>query len=253
MPLLVLDPGHGGRDAGALGTRLAEKDVNLQVVLLLRDALQRCGFHVLLTRETDTERVPGVTTAVDLKARAMLANTNGADLYVSWHYDVSSDPNVNGVAVWIDPAQKGMSAYWKAEVLAEKITEASGQKNRGVYYGDLQVLRDAMMDAVLINGGFLTHAVEEGQLEDEAFLLKQAEGAAMALCQIFSIPYVAPVVAEQGDADRVVVQVNGMKMGQFGKVIDGHTYVPVQELAQLLGCAVMWDHSTLTVSLTKGV
>jgi N-acetylmuramoyl-L-alanine amidase len=256
MPLLVLDPGHGGRDPGALGKRLAEKDVNLKSGLLLRDALQRCGFRVLMTRETDTERVPGVTTAVDLKARAMLANTSAADLYVSWHYDASTDPNVNGVAVWIHPSQKDKPAYWKAELIAQKIADHSGQKNRGVYFGDFQVLRDTMMDAVLVEGGFITNAAEESNLEDDFFLHKQAEGAAEALCQVFGQPYVEPVKNEllrpQSD-DRVIVQVNGTKIWQFGKLIDGHTYVPVRELAERLGCAVNLDNNTHTVSLTKGV
>ena len=82
MAMLVLDPGHGGRDPGAVGKNLREKDVNLSVCLLLRDALVRSGVRVLMTRETDTERVPDVAVGVDLKARAMLANTYGADLFV---------------------------------------------------------------------------------------------------------------------------------------------------------------------------
>ncbi|MGZ4031783.1 MAG: N-acetylmuramoyl-L-alanine amidase family protein, partial [Tumebacillaceae bacterium] len=170
MPLLVLDPGHGGRDPGALGKRLAEKDVNLKVSLRLRDALKRCGFRVLMTRETDIERVPGVTTAVDLKARAMLANTNAADLYVSWHYDACNDPKVHGVAAWIHLSQRDKPAYAKAELLAQKISDRSGQWNRGVYYGDFQVLRDTMMDAVLIEGGFITNAEEEANMSQDAFL-----------------------------------------------------------------------------------
>ncbi|MGZ4163278.1 MAG: N-acetylmuramoyl-L-alanine amidase [Tumebacillaceae bacterium] len=255
MPLLVLDPGHGGRDPGALGKRLAEKDVNLKVSLRLRDALKRCGFRVLMTRETDIERVPGMTTAVDLKARAMLANTNAADLYVSWHYDACNDPKVHGVAAWIHLSQRDKPAYAKAELLAQKISDRSGQWNRGVYYGDFQVLRDTMMDAVLIEGGFITNAEEEANMSQDAFLQLQAEGAAEALCQVFGLPYVAPDMQKslQPDGDRVVVQVNGTRMGQFGKLIDGHTYVPVRELAELLGCAINWDNSTHTVSLTKGV
>lgn len=261
MSLLVLDPGHGGRDPGAPGSRLWEKDVNLKVMLLLRTALQRCGIKVLMTRDTDTERVPGVSISVDLKARAMLANTNAADLYVSWHYDASTDPNVNGLAVWIHPSQKNKPVYTKAELIAQKITDKSGQKNRGVYFGDFQVLRETMMDAVLIEGGFITNKAEEDLMADDTFLQKQAEGAAEALCQILSRPYVKPAVAApvataptvSAGSDRVVVEVNGNKMEQFGRLIDGHTFVPVRELAELLGCAVNWDNNTHTVTLTKGV
>ncbi|HEU4965200.1 MAG TPA: N-acetylmuramoyl-L-alanine amidase [Bacilli bacterium] len=195
MPLLVLDPGHGGRDPGAHGRHMREKDVNLQVCLLLREALTRCGITVAMTRDKDTERVPGVTEGVDLKARAMLANTNGADLFVSWHFDASSDPRVHGVAVWIHPSQKDKHAYHKAGLLAYHIATATNQKNRGVYLGDFQVLRDTMMDALLIEGGFLTSPEEEARIMQPGFLHLQAEGAARAICQIFGLPYRLPEAA----------------------------------------------------------
>jgi N-acetylmuramoyl-L-alanine amidase len=256
MPRLVLDPGHGGRDPGALGKRLKEKDVNLKACLYLRDALLRAGFQVLMTRETDTERVPGVTDAVDLKARAMLANTNSADLYVSWHYDASADENVHGVAVWIHPSQKDKTAYYKAELICHQIAMATGQKHRGVYLGDFQVLRDTMMDAVLIEGGFITNADEESRMADDRFLQVQAEAAAEAICKIFDCRYIPPVKAAPRPApsasDKVTVKVNGEAMTQYGRLIEGKTYVPVRELAERLGCAVAWDHDTHTVTLTRG-
>jgi N-acetylmuramoyl-L-alanine amidase len=253
--MLVLDPGHGGRDPGALGQNLREKDVNLQACLLLRDALVRCGVRVLMTRETDTERVPDVAVGVDLKARAMLANTYRADLFVSWHYDAASDPDVNGVAVWIHPSQREKPCYHKAELIAQAIAANSSQKNRGVYFGDFQVLRDTMMDAVLIEGGFITSPDEEAQMGRQEFLRQQAEGAAKALCQILDVPYfpeqVPAASSAAGAAEGVHVLVNGRPMPQLGRLIDGKTYVPVRELAELLGCAVQWDGSTQTVALTK--
>ena len=256
MPLLVLDPGHGGRDPGAIGRTVSEKEVNLQACLLLREALERCRMRVLMTRESDTERVPGVSTAVDLKARAMLANTNAADLFVSWHYDVSSNPNVQGVAVWIHPSQQDKPAYHKADLIAQAVAASSGQKNRGVYFGDYQVLRDTYMDAVLIEGGFITSAAEESLMTQESFLKAQAEGAAKAICQMFGMPYIQPAKEQQPSrtkaADSVQVRVNGDVMEQYGRLIDGKTYVPVRELAELLGLGLQWDGSTQTVSLNSG-
>ena len=256
MPLLVLDPGHGGRDPGAIGRTVSEKEVNLRVCLLLRDALNRCRFRVLMTRESDTERVPGVSTAVDLKARAMLANTNAADLFVSWHYDASSNRDVQGVAVWIHPSQQDKPAYLKADLIAQGIAASSGQKNRGVYYGDYQVLRDTFMDAVLIEGGFITSATEESLLTQETFLRAQAEGAAKAICKMFGMPYIQPAKEQEAGnwkaADSVQVCVNGDLMEQYGRLIDGKTYVPVRELAERLGLALQWDNSTHTVTLSGG-
>ncbi|KEO83051.1 N-acetylmuramoyl-L-alanine amidase [Tumebacillus flagellatus] len=257
MALLVLDPGHGGRDSGALGQNLRESDVNLRVSLLLRDALVRSGVRVLMTRETDTERVPDVAVGVDLKARAMLANTYAADLFVSWHYDAGSNPDVFGVAAWIHPSQKDKPCYHKAELIAQSIAASSGQKNRGVYFGDFQVLRDTMMDAVLIEGGFITCPAEEEKLASEAFLRLQAEGAAKALCRILGAVYVEPKVAGSAEPatalepETVHVLLDGKPLHELGRLIDGRTYVPVREIAELLGCSVQWDGSTQTVNVTK--
>jgi N-acetylmuramoyl-L-alanine amidase len=200
MPIVVLDPGHGGRDPGACGKKFIEKDVNLRACLILRDLLQQSGVMVRMTREEDRECVPGVAEHVDLKARAMLANAAGADLFVSWHYDASHDPSLHGVAVWIHPSQRGQSAYYKAELLAYRIAEQTGQKNRGVYLGDFQVLREAMMDALLIEGGFITCPEEEARMGDEEFLRQQAEGAAIAICQIFDVSYAAQGARQAYDA-----------------------------------------------------
>jgi len=255
MPLIVLDPGHGGRDPGALGRSLREKDINLQVCLYLKSALERCSFRVVLTRDRDTERVPGVATGVDLKARAMLANTNGADLYLSWHYDASEKPEVAGLSVWIHPSQKDQPAYTKAELLADQITQHSGQRNRGVYFGDFQVLRDTHMDAVLIEGGFLTNPEEETWLADPTFLHKQAEGAARALCRLYGLPYQQASTDDPKPyplTDLVTIKLSGSDLHQRGRLIDGRTYVPIRDLAEALGCSLNWDGSTQTVTITRG-
>jgi N-acetylmuramoyl-L-alanine amidase len=75
---VVLDPGHGGQDPGAVGTRgTLEKDVNLQVSLLLAQLLADEGVTVLMTRKTDT--------ALSLERRVQVANGAGCDLFISIH------------------------------------------------------------------------------------------------------------------------------------------------------------------------
>jgi N-acetylmuramoyl-L-alanine amidase len=202
MTLVVLDPGHGGHESGVLAHGLLEKELNLRACLFVREALQRSGIQVLMTREQDTECVPGVRTEVDLRARAMYANTRGADLYLSWHYEASPDPNRQGVSAWIHLNDSGRSAYYKAELLAWQLASACGQKNRGVYLGDLQVLRETMMDSVLITAGVLTHAGEAVRLRQESFLRQQAEGVAMAVCRLLDKPYCEPEATAARDERR---------------------------------------------------
>ncbi|PWK05291.1 N-acetylmuramoyl-L-alanine amidase family protein [Tumebacillus permanentifrigoris] len=190
--IICIDPGHGGPDPGAVGAHLRESDINLRVSLLLRDALVRSGVRVLMTRETDVLPLKSGTIGEDLAYRARLANTAGADLYVSWHYDSSGNPSTDGVSVWVHPSQKGKRTEQWAVAISTSIATAASQKDRGVNFGDFQVLRDTAMDAVLIEGGFISCRAEEARMADRAFLLQQAEGAAAALCGILGTAYVPP-------------------------------------------------------------
>lgn len=193
MPLVVIDPGHGGRDPGTSGNGYQEKTLVLSTAMMLRDALRRCGVNVLMTRETDTLPLPSGTIGQDLAYRADLANRNNADLFVSWHIDSAANATVSGVAVWIYPATRGTRTESWAQRISGAIATNTGQRNRGVYLGDFQVLRETEMDAVLVEAGFITNAQEANNLANTEFQRAQAEGAARAICDLFDLPYVAPV------------------------------------------------------------
>lgn len=196
--VVVIDPGHGGRDSGAVGRKFGvkEKDINLQAALLLRDALRRCGVKVVMTRETDIWPSHAAFTGQDLEYRAQIANDADADLFVSWHYDAADDSRADGVAVWIHPITRGTQTETWAQKIVTAMAAATGQRDRGVRYGNYQVLRDTAMDAVLIEGGFLTNADEEEKVRDRTFIEKQAEGAARGICAALGVSYVAPVAVD---------------------------------------------------------
>lgn len=193
MPLVVVDPGHGGRDPGTVGNGSQEKDITLAAAIDLRDALQRCGIQVIMTRTTDSLVMPNGTIGQDLSARADLANRNNVNLFVSWHVDSVSNPEVNGVAAWIYPTTRGTETEAVAQAIVNSIAPATGQLNRGVYRADFAVLRETNMPAVLIESGFITNPKEAARLVTESFRRTQAEATARAICNFFNIPYVAPV------------------------------------------------------------
>jgi N-acetylmuramoyl-L-alanine amidase len=90
---VVVDPGHGGKDPGALGAGgVAEKDVVLAIALQLRDRLIGAGFAVVLTRDTDV--------FIPLEERTARANAEQADLFVSIHGNASSNPRLSGVETY---------------------------------------------------------------------------------------------------------------------------------------------------------
>lgn len=91
--VIVIDPGHGGHDPGALGAQGFEKDVNLAAALALKERLEHSSkYRVVLTREDDTY--------VPLEDRVRIAQRAGADLFISLHSDSGGDANVRGASVY---------------------------------------------------------------------------------------------------------------------------------------------------------
>jgi N-acetylmuramoyl-L-alanine amidase len=91
--IVVIDAGHGGKDSGAIGKNLMEKDVNLAAARALRDALERTGrYTVIMTRDTDS--------FVDLPARVRIARTANADLFISLHSDSGGNGSTSGASIY---------------------------------------------------------------------------------------------------------------------------------------------------------
>lgn len=201
MPLVVIDPGHGGSDPGTVGNGLQEKDITLSAALKLRDALQRSGIKVIMTRTTDSLVLPGGTISQDLSARAEIANSNHADLFISWHVDSYPDPAVNGVATWIYPSTQETRTETVARSIVDSVSSATGQFNRGVKAADFAVLRETNMDAVLLESGFITNPQEAARLGTSDFQMLQAEAVAKAVCGFFGITYAAPPVTPTPGTD----------------------------------------------------
>ena len=106
--MITLDAGHGGKEIGtshvyADGTVMLEKDVNLRVMLRVRDLLQQAGFQVTATRTKDTQVNSEGKLSGDLQARVDVANNTGSDILVSIHFNGISDPNIKGTYVFWDP------------------------------------------------------------------------------------------------------------------------------------------------------
>lgn len=109
---IIIDPGHGGKDAGALGKRRTkEKDITLKVGLMLRDLLKKqSGVRVLMTRDRDV--------FIELEERAKFANSENADLFVSIH--VNSHPS---------RSVKGLEVYHFGEATDERALEVAAREN----------------------------------------------------------------------------------------------------------------------------
>lgn len=163
--IIVLDPGHGGEDTGAIGpTGLLEKTINLQVALDLASILKVQGASVYLTRATDVY--------VSLQSRIALANNLHADLFLCMHHNsIEGAPDID----------RPQAFYWSTtdtSELAAKIFLEAFENFTGVQ-GDLiqeeyYVLRYAQVPAVLIEPFFMSNPTREKWLENPVNIWKEA-------------------------------------------------------------------------------
>jgi N-acetylmuramoyl-L-alanine amidase len=193
---ICLDPGHGGRDTGNRVSTHNEKTYTLALAQELREQLLQAGFHVFLTRNDDSY--------VDLPLRPALANQRGADLFVSLHFNATesgmnevagpetycitpvgaSSSNAQGEGGGYGPTPANHNEL-KSLVLACQTQKALvrnlGAPDRGVRRARFAVLRDALMPAILIEGGYMTHPLEGPRIFDTGYRRLMAKAIAQGI------------------------------------------------------------------------
>ena len=212
---VVIDPGHGGKDPGAIGVGgLREKDVTLRLARALARRLEARQFDVVMTRNDDR--------TLSLEERTAIAEGAGGDLFVSVHANAARRSAAHGVETYyldenherhtltvaaresgvarsqVNALQRTLAKLRVSEVsphsrrLAEYLQEGLVQglpkrfrpvEDLGVKRGPFYVLFLSSMPAVLVEAGFLTHRGEAKRLGDPAYLEAQAEAMAEALAR----------------------------------------------------------------------
>lgn len=183
---IMLDPGHGGKDPGAISaTGLKEKDVTLKIGLRLRDKLKNNGFTVLMTRETD--RALGSTVNQDLIERADIANRNNADCFVSIHNNAHANTNIRGIETFAySQTSKGNAL---AKCIQDSLIVDTRLNNRGVKHANFAVIRRTNMAACLTEINFLSNVQDEVLLKDDSFLDRVSGSISKGICEYFGITY----------------------------------------------------------------
>jgi N-acetylmuramoyl-L-alanine amidase len=203
---VVVDPGHGGKDPGATGIGgLREKDVNLRLSKLLATRLRDAGFQVILTREDDRY--------LDLEQRTVIAESKGADLFISIHANASRRRNTKGIEIYyldenhdrhaldvasrengvprkqIDSLQRTL-ARWRVQELSgesERLAESvhgsllpglgkqyRGVQDLGVKKGPFYVLFLSSIPSILVESGFVTNPHDVERLRERRYLERTA-------------------------------------------------------------------------------
>jgi N-acetylmuramoyl-L-alanine amidase len=173
---VVIDPGHGGPDPGAVGIGgLRETDVVLDVSLQVAQLLQARGVSVSLTRTSEVD--------VDLPPRVALANNIGAQVFVSVHANAlsMSRPDVNGVETFYF---QGGNSQRLASMIQDRLMAVSpGTPDRGARPGRFFVIRRTTMPSALVEMGFVTGSIDAPRLADPNFRRRLAQAMATAILE----------------------------------------------------------------------
>jgi N-acetylmuramoyl-L-alanine amidase len=173
--IVAIDPGHGGRDPGAVGVGgLEEAEVVLSISERVSALLQQQGVQTVLTRRDDRE--------IDLAPRVSTAENARADLLVSIHANsVSAERSeVNGVETYFHASSTSQQL---AQTIQSNLVAATGMVNRGVKEARLYMLTQTSMPAALVEVGFVTGRDDSQRLRNPSSQAQIAEGIARGILQ----------------------------------------------------------------------
>ncbi|MEC4816080.1 MAG: N-acetylmuramoyl-L-alanine amidase [Scytonema sp. PMC 1069.18] len=171
--IIVVDPGHGGKDPGAIGMGgLREKDVIMPISKRVAEILQKNGVQVVLTRDSDY--------FVTLPGRVQIAEKANADVFVSIHANSAgaNRPEVSGLETYY--YDSGLSL---ARTVHSNVLRSVNVKDRGVRKARFYVLRKSSMPSILVETGYLTGREDAAKLQNKLYQNKMADGIASGILQ----------------------------------------------------------------------
>lgn len=171
--VIVIDPGHGGIDPGKIGTASTlEKNINLEISLILKEKLQKEGFEVKLTRENDEGLYSDSDSnkkSADMKKRCELIENARADIVISIHQNSFTDSEVSGAQVFYyrhsKEGKKLADCIQKQLIKQVDVTNTRESKANDSYY----MLIHTPCPTVIVECGFLSNPAEENKLISEEY------------------------------------------------------------------------------------
>lgn len=171
---VIIDPGHGGIDGGAVGKNgTLEKNLNMSLSLELRDALKETGYNVILTREKDQLTYNGDEKnkkKADTKYRLKVAAENPTALFISIHMNYFEDTTAKGSQIFYSVNNPKSKDF--AEILKKSLTENTDKQNKREIkeaYPNIYIMRNIKNPAVLLECGFISNREEEKLLNSKEY------------------------------------------------------------------------------------
>jgi len=186
--IVVIDPGHGGSDAGAVHGGRYEKTLNLQMSAKIINNIRQSGYIQVYTTRIDD-------TFVSLEDRARFANELG-DLFISVHNNAvdvrrGGNPATNGAETFYWPRPNAdpnaITSREASDIIHDRLIAKTGQNDRGVRQAQFVVLSQTTMPAVFLEVGFMTNAEELQRLADPIFQQLVADAVYAGIREVFAV------------------------------------------------------------------
>ncbi|MGL5150736.1 MAG: cell wall-binding repeat-containing protein [Clostridium sp.] len=154
--VVMIDPGHGGTDSGAVGYGLREKDIVLQISNKVKKQLEDLGVEVIMTRDSDVY--------LSLQERSTMANQLMPDTFISVHANAYNG-RVSGIETFYN---KNIDVNL-AKGIQDLLIRNTNANNRGHKFGDYHVIRETTMSASLVETGFIDNQSDSAKLKDSNY------------------------------------------------------------------------------------
>lgn len=229
LKTVVIDPGHGGHDAGAVSPYAREKDCNLAVALKLRKLLQNNGYHVVMTRDRDV--------FLTLKQRVAIANSCPNSIFVSIHHN-SGRTAAEGIETFTLAPHGTTSPFARTRRMADLAGNDQDSENialatavhsraikntkatdRGIQRARFSVLCTIERPAILFEGGFVSNPEEGRKISTSKYQETLAESIYSGIAGYSSVvcrnqPGGSKRSVAVGNKGRVRTSVSGSRMGK---------------------------------------
>lgn len=188
--ILIIDPGHGGKDGGATSkSGVVEKEITLKISEYLRDYLNEAGAYVIMTRETDKDLADenrlSTRKLTDLKNRINLANKSMADVFISIHLNSTTSEQWRGAQTFYYPIRS------ENKLIAEKIQEQliinlQNTDRQPLPRTNILVIKYVRMPSVIVEVGFLSNPEESQLLSETSYQKKVAYSIYQGILSYYS-------------------------------------------------------------------
>ncbi|KAB2336752.1 SH3 domain-containing protein [Cytobacillus depressus] len=178
--VIAIDAGHGGKDPGAMGNGLQEKEITLSIALKVQKILEQKGVQVVMTRKDDTY--------LTLDERVNVATRANADTFVSIHVNSNTSSSPSGTETYFSTAAVSRAEQSKqlATFIQNRLYQALGTANRGVKNANFYVIYQNPLPSVLIETGFISNAAEAKKLGSDQYRNLAAEAISLGILDYYN-------------------------------------------------------------------